>query len=906
MKLRQKLAMVLAAAMITTSTPMMTLANSTRIDKTLVLKDEMEVGLESNLKQYLTFEVDIKISAEDSMEVYLEGDNIEFEQNLFNEWAREEGSTVSGDITEFTMGNYHEGTVADNAKGTIKVRRTDDNKLKLTLTGSDTEYIDQFRLPLIYKVTDTGMAKLKIQSGDGRIKETTITLSKGEVGDKDLVAEILDTDVISTEGRGKLGKIKIKEIIEKTLSGKVIKITLNSSAVIFKEEQTGLSDDNPNDEEFIVDGYLGLSSVTPDKVKFVRSDEDHTVGYLIFDKDLGNNAPGEVTIEGLNVEDADGDVSTGEVDVTIELMDFAAMDAFELDKDGDFVNTKLPSGLNTDAEKFNYFIENESAFEKFEDGYDLVWDDIDTADVSDDMEEVEDVGAKIEEDTLIISVEEDAKTIGGKWDEDSNEVKIKITDPTREFLKDNGKVELTLEGAIFAPMTHELKKDEIKEFADEDEFFTEIEIDEIKTIIKIDERNPNVAEIELDGLDENDSELELAFYVIGNLGFDGDIKLTADVNKWDEPISAVVGQVTKPVDINVIQAITVFENEKAQADGMVIISETDEKMFEVNDVIVIKLEDLDIEDATVLADKGMEVDSKVSDGHLLIQVQRKSTAPAIIKISDIKIEGTGYIPLGEYNAYIGGQGIHKANTFINFDASKSSKLVGRPDVADDWEDDEDDYFNNELNLEDYTEDKEEIFAAAFSLESFITSTRPVKPDVAPPIPAPTPEPEPEPEPQPDDVAGEDGNYGLVDAYIEIYDGKAALNGVEVDVNTAPRNINGTTMVGVADLATILGIPRDKEYGNTLTYHQEADGTGVVTIRLENRRTIEIKTGSNKLALADFNSLTNTYKSIGELVAAQPAQVINGRMFVPMRQIGEALGFNVSWDSATQTAIFNNM
>ncbi|ONI47625.1 hypothetical protein AN644_04465 [Candidatus Epulonipiscium fishelsonii] len=935
MKLRNKLAMMLTATMITTCVPMVTFANDTSIDKTLILRKDDPV---TTGDQYLTFKVDIDVTSPDAMEVYLEGDNIEFEKELFTEWARyeagEHGSTIepSDEYTEtvdgtevtyvkrFTMGNYGEDTQASATAddGEILVERTGDNKLKLTLKGSYAG-IDIFRLPLVYKVTDTGEATLEIKSGDGRIEETTLTLSKGEVGDKDLVAKITGTDIISIEGKGKLGEIEFSEIAGDQLSGRVIKITLDSSDIEFVEDQEGSDDDESDDSKFTVSSSLGLiSNVDADHVKFVRSEEDHTIGYLIFDENsewLGSS-PGKVKIEGLNVEDSDGDVSTGELEATIELMDFAAMDAFEMEN-GDFLNPDIQgeeSNLTTDAKKFNYFIGHKGDFTG---RYGLTWDDIDTADVSDKMSEVDDVIAKITENELGISVETDVDVIGGKWDEDDNKVKIKITDPTREFLQDNGKLTLTLEGAIFAPMTSELGKDAIEENADEDEFFTKIESDKIEDdledeedFIKIEESNPNVAEVELDGLDESSSELEFSFYVVGNPGYNGDITLTADGSKWDEPMTATVGTVTQPVEVNLIQQIVLVENEKAPAMGMVTITETADKMFSADDVIVFGVEDLDIEDAEVTADNGMQVDSKISDGHLLIQVQRRSNDPATITISDIKFDGTGYIAFGEYDAYIGGQGIHAANTFINFEESKSSRLVGKPDDPDDWNENGDDYFNGEVNLEEFSEDIDEIFAVAFSLDNFVVSTLPMIPDLNPPgstLPTPEIMPEPEPTPQPEDVAGPDGNYGLADTYIEISGGRAYVNGKEIKVNTEPKNIDGTTMVGVADLATLLGIPRDQEFGNSLTYHQETDGTGVVTIRLEDRRIIEVRTGSNKINISDYNSLTGTYVSIGNLSpAAQAARIIDGRMFVPMRQIGESLGFDVSWNSATKTAIFTNM
>ncbi|ONI38275.1 hypothetical protein AN640_00525 [Candidatus Epulonipiscium fishelsonii] len=1016
MKLKQKLAMVLAATMITTSIPMVTLAKTTALSQTLILKKNDTVGYKtdkltkvttgypltlkattdktttgealravskklydgdevfyrpstskststsasisaststSTIKfdnyyvttygaalldddefgqfvstsntiplndiegysfkydQFLTLDLDIGIKDTEPVEVYLKGDKIEFyndDDAVFKAWREDyiekvgealpedyiekekvgEAPSASpiASIPSITLFNFKDKTTAADDAGTIKIERISGDKLKLTLKGDKDakEGIDQFRLPLMYQVTDTGTPKLTV-TGNGEIKESTLVLSKGEVGDKDFTAIISDEKIIPIDGDGNLGSIEIKEIKKGNINRKMFRVILDSSDVIFKNS----NEKNDGEKYYEVNPSYGLTSILNEgKVKFVVSDNDESIGYLLFNYGTDvPTAPGGVEIEGLDVETEDA--SIGELKASIELISEDELDQYEVDFNEIF--NKL---WNDDT------ISNDE------------WETLDDSDAdSDGLEDITGTIAEVKEHGLSISVDGDKLSlIGGKYDDKNSEdyeVTIEINDATKEYLQDEGRVELILEGGIFAPGKIPANSP-IDEDADEDSYMAEItgEDDKIDPVeIEIDEDSPNVAEVDLTDLDETSDELKITFSVIGNPGFDGDIKVTAEGKKWDEPLTTVIGTVINPTRIQLIEGINVIENEKALSGGIITIAETDEKMFDTDDVIVVKLEDLDIDDADVVADNGMEVDSKISDGHLLIQVQRKSNNPATITIDNIDLDGTGYVPVGEYTAYIGGQGIHKANTFIDFEESKTSRIVGIPDVVDkdDVEDFKDDGY---VDLEEYDEDKDEIFAAAFALDQFVVSTRPEpepEPEPLPPVIIP---PTPDPTPQPDDVRGANGNYGLPDTDITISKGTATVDGVKIKVSTSPRNVNGTTMVGVADLATLLGIPRDKEYGNTLTYHQEADGTGVATIRLEKRRIVEVKTGSNKVALSDFNSLTGTYKSIGELVSAQPAQIIDGKMFVPMRQIGESLGFEVSWNPSTATAIFSNV
>lgn len=813
--------------------------------------------------QTLMINVDLGLDSRDRVEVYIDADDVEFIEDVYRAY----GATAE-EFDEDSMTMVIKNQKA-NEGGTIEIEWSDETTLKLTLIGDNEDTPDDFYMPLMYEVQD-GTPKLEI-SGTNEIEEGEYNLTKGEVGTEELEVSIESVSIVSTEGEGELGAFEIEEITRGSLNDRVIKIELESSDVEFVNQEASDSIGLYDDREFKVDGSRGYSSTIKkgteaDHVQFILDGDNPSIGYLVFE-DLNASAAGNIEIEGLEIISSDGDLRTGEIEVTISLVKQEA---------GDKSDDDLDTFWGIYDEYKNDDIEGQ-----------LDYDD-------DRLKEITDIIAEIRDHALNISVDEKIETVGGRSDNEY-EVTVTITDHTAEYLRDEGKVELTLEGAIFAASSNK----------DEDSYYTTIDGDYIedKTKIEVEEDAPNFAEFDLEDVDTNETELEFDITVIGNPGFNGDITLTAEGSKWDDPLSVVIGSVSQPAEIELEERIEVVESIKAHPSGKITITETEKRMFENDDVIALRIEDLDIDDAEISADNGMQVDYKVSDGYLLIQVTRRSNDPATITISDIVFDGSNYIPVGEYSAFIGGQGMHASNTYINFEDSKTSKLIGTVDEDEDGKPEvEDQDLTN-----DYEEDKEEIFAAAFELEDFVISekasstangnsssnqTTPSKPYYPP------------------NAAGEDGNYGLPDTDIRISYGSAMVNGRYAYITSEPQIVKGTTMVSVSDLAVLLGIDRDQEYGNTLNYYQSPDGTGHIIIRVGERQ-LELETGSTRMEIADYNAVNGVYMPQGYLTFTQPAQILydnenNPRTFVPMRQIGEALGFHVDWDPVTMTAIFTNI
>ena len=83
----------------------------------------------------------------------------------------------------------------------------------------------------------------------------------------------------------------------------------------------------------------------------------------------------------------------------------------------------------------------------------------------------------------------------------------------------------------------------------------------------------------------------------------------------------------------------------------------------------------------------------------------------------------------------------------------------------------------------------------------------------------------------------------------------------------------------------------------------ADSSDIITWDAATK-TATITAGTNTVV---FTAGSRTYAVNGNTLNISNqavAEIVDGRMFVPFRTIGEALGAQVSWDAATKTAMYN--
>ncbi|HHX13031.1 MAG TPA: copper amine oxidase N-terminal domain-containing protein, partial [Clostridiales bacterium] len=112
--------------------------------------------------------------------------------------------------------------------------------------------------------------------------------------------------------------------------------------------------------------------------------------------------------------------------------------------------------------------------------------------------------------------------------------------------------------------------------------------------------------------------------------------------------------------------------------------------------------------------------------------------------------------------------------------------------------------------------------------------------------------------------------------------KFLVDNKEMTMDAAAYIKDGRTMVPLRYLATALGIDTE-----SIKFH-----AGTVTIFDANSRVIQVQVGSNALVINGMSI---------PMVAA--AEIIDGRTYVPVAEIGAVFNVTGTWDAATQTATF---
>lgn len=131
-----------------------------------------------------------------------------------------------------------------------------------------------------------------------------------------------------------------------------------------------------------------------------------------------------------------------------------------------------------------------------------------------------------------------------------------------------------------------------------------------------------------------------------------------------------------------------------------------------------------------------------------------------------------------------------------------------------------------------------------------------------------------------------------------YDGEA------VAVDVAPVVVEGRTLVPLKML---------EQMGDVVVDWQEERQTAVVlTGTPEAVTALAVPTGSSRAyqltgSLAEFDAIGVSHDNIDwervQVISLDvPAQIVEGRMMVPLRMISEALGYQVTWDSVTETVL----
>lgn len=640
MKLRQKLAVVLASAMIITAVPVVTSAASTNgFNKTVSMVEGTELTTTSAVN------LDMKFDAEATAQqttFFVDAQDFEFNANEYKIKANNALKTAIDQAkAELEAAEKALAENKDEAQKEVLTQAVADKKAavaaaekalndtsanNLTIGNATISVLSKTQLKVTVTVGTTatnvsvpvlgtakkGTPSITVDGSDSLATSGKYSLATGEVvSNKSLVATAGTVKNISVDGEGAIADITIEEKVAGTLkNGSTIKVTLpNSSDLDFKSVK-----------EVAVEGVRGLAGQTTIKAEVVAANSDEKTLELKLSGVTASTTRGGIKLKGIQVEaeNKKEDVKTGEVKVTVKA---AGME-----------DTKLV------------------------------------------VANVTDFGVKL-------NVEEEVELVAGR---DAKTVKVTLEEAAIASLNQRQDVYLNVDGANIVPGS-------VKVIEGGKTGATNVVTQEL------DAKKEKVTGLVLDTaqLDANAiNKVVFEFEVEGRVDNTGDITLTAESRSFQEDITLKLGTVKETVKVEAAP-MTVKVGLKDQKGGKVVITETDAEMLPRGEQIVIEVaKDSDngirVTDATVKAEDMKIKDVKVKDGKIFFTIDRTSEEAGTITITDITVDTDRTVPEGKFDLVIGGEAISKHNNDTTTDAKHFEDaitvadffVVGTPNTED--------------------------------------------------------------------------------------------------------------------------------------------------------------------------------------------------------------------------------
>ncbi|ONI41083.1 hypothetical protein AN396_04910 [Candidatus Epulonipiscium fishelsonii] len=166
-------------------------------------------------------------------------------------------------------------------------------------------------------------------------------------------------------------------------------------------------------------------------------------------------------------------------------------------------------------------------------------------------------------------------------------------------------------------------------------------------------------EIEIDEEEQEVKEINIDVTLAPTLNQTGDIKIISQSRDFDKDIVTIVGRSVPAVKIDT-EEIFLERDTKPEPAGKIVINETMDTILKNGKVIAIKVEDLAIKDMDIET-KGIEIDYKVKNGVLLMEVTKQSKEKGQIVIENIKFDISRPAGIGNYELMIGGNALSNLN-----------------------------------------------------------------------------------------------------------------------------------------------------------------------------------------------------------------------------------------------------
>jgi copper amine oxidase-like protein len=348
-------------------------------------------------------------------------------------------------------------------------------------------------------------------------------------------------------------------------------------------------------------------------------------------------------------------------------------------------------------------------------------------------------------------------------------------------------------------------------------------------------------------LDDRDkAKVEFKLELVADPTFEGDVVLQFEGDLVDAQ-EVTIAKFVKPYTVKAEQNDLIIDYRNTEIPTPIVITEAEEGLWEEGAKFTFSFDKDDVmefeDDATFEIDADSELDVKDStkNGTLSFSVKEESEAAATVTIKDMKLFMSRNIPAGAYDLEIA--------TSLE-DAYKEQRLFAADEPTVDFDDHDDDKESFVDDVCDYSDVVKEAFV------NVVTSGR-----------------------DNDNLFTTKVVVPVGEAYLVAGDAK-----VELDV-PAYISAEGYTMLPVRAVSQALGVNT-----NNVLWNAEAR---TVTI-MYGQRIISMTVGQKTI-----------YVNGSAIPASAAPEIKDGRTFLPLRDLGTALGVtDVTWDGATKTATMN--
>lgn len=353
------------------------------------------------------------------------------------------------------------------------------------------------------------------------------------------------------------------------------------------------------------------------------------------------------------------------------------------------------------------------------------------------------------------------------------------------------------------------------------------------------------------------AEFKLKLYVSVDADFEGDIILSTKGAGLGEGVAddVVIAKAVTPIRVYADTTETNLGYQEVKTADIIIEEVTDGILLKGEKVMIdldapfggneIGFADSDI-DYEIEGD--LEIKNfDIKDGKIQFAVDKTSyTEPSKVTIKNVNIGSTRSVPYGAYDLKIYGSAIinnydEDKESDVKYPAESEAEYLGYFDTTDSYT------FKNYLVIKTVTGTFDDVVAVTI------------------------------------------GNTNC------------EVNGIAYDMEVAPyiQASSNSTMIPLRFVSIALGVDTDSidspDASDRVVWNANTKTVTLYYGQGTNQKIIQFTAGSNNM-IVDGNSIAMDY--------GVNAEITNGRMFVPFRALGNALGIKVAWDAETRTATYN--